>query len=106
MPVEIIGAPPPQQPAAKFRCPQCKAENPPYGFVLNGGDLGLVGTVQYFTIFCGAAISPEASVAGDTPSEPRICGCILGVQIINYQPPRDPAQLLALQTALRGGKPQ
>src|SRR5579885_2314039 len=55
--IEIIGAQPDPLPPPAVRCPHCKTERPPYGFILNGGDLGIVGQVQYFTIFCGATVS-------------------------------------------------
>jgi len=99
--IEIIGAQPDPLPPPAVRCPHCKTERPPYGFILNGGDLGIVGQVQYFTIFCGATVS-----GAEEKDALRICGCILGVHIIGYRPPQDPSQIAALQQALKGGPAQ
>jgi hypothetical protein len=62
MPIQLVGQPQPLP--SKYHCPECKTECPPYGFHMMGGDLGMVGTVQYFTIFCAAAVSgsPEKDV--------------------------------------------
>lgn len=97
MPIELIdsGVRP-----AVYHCPTCKKIAPPYGFHLNGGDLGIVGMVQYFTIFCAAQVEP-ADDATETPA--KVCGAILAVQIMQYQPPRDPVQLAALHRAMMAG---
>jgi hypothetical protein len=102
--IEIIGRQPDLPASPAVRCPHCKTERPPYGFILNGGDLGIVGQVQYFTIFCAAAVPGKGTQEKDAGGE--ICGCILGVHIIGYRPPQDAAQIAALQQALRGGPTQ
>ncbi len=116
-----------QAPPTRQRCPLCGTIAPPYGFHLNGGDLGIIGMVKYFTIFCNAELPPPV----ETPDEvieharrgavpPRLrqetsekegattkhCGAILGVQIIEYLPPSDPAKLAALMAAMKGGPTQ
>lgn len=125
--IQLVGGNPTEQktPPGKLHCPECRTEQPPYGFHLSGGDLGVLGIVQYFSIFCAAPVRvntgctrcghqshhPGAAcpicacaefVADETT---KICGCVLGVNITQWQPPADPAQLAALQKAMRGGTP-
>ena|ERR1700758_3406693 len=78
-------------------CPECKTVAPPYGFVLNRYNLGVIGQIEYFTIYC-AAPRAKLSVDPDTREikDPEGCGCILGVNIISYQPPTDPRQVQEL----------
>ncbi len=119
-----------QAPPTKQRCPACGTVAPPYGFHLNGGDLGIIGTVKYFTIFCNAELElPQRSddMCNQFPFRPgdtvrpcilkaghagphqdgrSHCGAILGVQIIEYLPPCDPAKLAALMAAMKGGPTQ
>jgi hypothetical protein len=100
----IIG----QQPEKKelelggHRCPHCGTEKPPYGFHLNAGDLGVIGVVQYFTIFCAALV--DAPNPTEREPKKKTCGAILSVNITQWQPPTDPAQLAALQHAMKGGR--
>ncbi|MGH8863278.1 MAG: hypothetical protein ACREVZ_01295 [Burkholderiales bacterium] len=86
------------QPASRQRCPWCHTIAPPYGFHFNGADLGMIGTTKYFTIFCAAELA-----LAEGEKEPGICGAILAVQMIEYQPPSDPAKLAALAAAIKGG---
>lgn len=84
---------------AKFHCPTCKSVAPPYGFHMNGGNLGLVGLVLYMTVHCAAEIEP-ADDEKKTPA--KICGAILTVNILQHQPPTDPvlrAKLNAMMAA-------
>jgi hypothetical protein len=119
MPIQLVGQPQPLP--SKYHCPECKTECPPYGFHMMGGDLGMVGTVQYFTIFCAAPIPPPLDEADYTeamklPAEQRdadfrgrramkekiLCGHIFAVQVLQYMPPRDPAMLAQLEALMRG----
>ena len=123
--IEIIG----QQPEEKikdFHCPECKTPRPPFSFEMNGGDLGIMGMVQYLIVFCGAklpAIPPICTRCGGTGNSPvatnltcsmcggtgknpnareeRECGCILSTEVVFWQPPQDPAMIKALQDFLR-----
>lgn len=81
-----------------FHCPECKTQNPPYGFVLNKHDLGLVGVVEYFTIHCAAVKTVYDSL--NEPEAKGICGCIFSVQILAYIPPTDPALQKQLAEAM------
>lgn len=83
-----------------FHCPECKTQNPPYGFVLNKHDLGLVGVVEYFTIHCAAVRHVDRYPADAELPDPEICGCIFSVQILAYIPPTDPALQKQLTEAM------
>lgn len=39
-----------------FHCPTCETPRPPYGFHMNGADLGVMGVTQYMTVFCSAQV--------------------------------------------------
>lgn len=82
-----------------YHCPECK-KVPAYGFHLNGGDLGIVGIVEYFTVFCANETKPANPVTGDKAS---ICGAILGVNIMRHHPPRDPALRAQLEAMIQSG---
>jgi hypothetical protein len=127
--IEIVG----QQPMAKqkdFFCPTCGTARPPFSFEMNGGDLGMMGMVQYITVFCGAKLhasapchqkpvrewcdNPSKFADGKAPDDvhtcypsddakSRECGCILTVAVVLWQPPQDPVMFKALQEALRKG---
>jgi hypothetical protein len=88
-------------------CPECKAVAPAYGFVLNRYNLGVLGQIEYFTVFCAAprtklSVDPETRELKD----PEVCGCILAVNIISYQPPTSPEQVEALMRQMRGEGPK
>jgi hypothetical protein len=94
MAIELVGRP--SALPADFHCPECQTNRPPYGFEMNGGDLGIVGMVQYFTVFCAAE---KPRLEGVLPS---VCGHIFAVQILKYMPPTDPALLAQFHQMLKG----
>ena len=102
---------------AHYHCPDCKTDRPPYGFNMNGADLGPAGGVQYFTIFCAADLPGELTAEDNEQivvdlekRDPnytildleyeaakrrkalpaRLCGCILAVQVMHYSGPGAP----------------
>lgn len=80
------------------KCPGCGTENPNIGFNLKGADLGLIGEVKFFLIYCASELKNQT----ETPDAPvKLCGRIFGVNLIQYDPPRDPAKMQQLMAALK-----
>jgi len=82
---------------AEFHCPECKTVRPSFGFHLNRQQLGIIGYVEYFTIFCAAVKDPTAK-------ESAVCGCIFNIMLTTYQPPNDPDLMRQLAGAMAAGK--
>jgi hypothetical protein len=105
--IDISGMTAEAQQISPMICPHCKTHRPPYGFHLNNADLGMVGSVQFFTIFCAAVTAtPDDDVVppeGEAPPPPKLCGAIFNVQILQYIPPQDPALLAELARHLKSG---
>jgi hypothetical protein len=95
------------QPKPSYHCPECKELTPPFAFTLHRYNLGVLGAVEYFVVSCGAS---KKRLAVDLKireiAEPEVCGCILAVNVISYQPPTNPEQVEALLRQMRGEGPK
>jgi hypothetical protein len=137
--IHLTDHPPTEAPAEKpateiaggmFHCPHCHTERPPYGFHMNGSDLGILGATQYMTVFCTAQLTTQscgtcghyrhshrlAPIPGEivcvVPNctckelqlveKKKSCGAILSVGIIAWAPPRDPKLRAQFDAAMRG----
>jgi hypothetical protein len=80
----------------KFFCPHCAAGDPAYAWTFNRKELGLLGIAEYVTISCAA----ELSEAGKKLHGREICGRILSVCMLNFEP----SSALIQQARARGFK--